>query len=888
MKYLYKIIIGLTVGCVTTPVLALNLFADVPVEDEYFEAIYTLQQRGILQGVGNDNFAPDGNVLRSEAVKIILLAAGEKPRTKAVNKSFPDVETDAWYAPVVQKAAELKVVQGDAIGNFVPTRNVTRAEALAMLFRVDGHDIADTLDYAPFADVPSYAWFAPYFDKAQALGLIKGDNAYPETVLSRAELSDLVFRFYQHDWNASTLRGKASYYGGIFQGRLTANGEIFDTNQFTAAHKTLPFGTKLKVTNLATLESVVVRINDRGPYISGRVIDLSEAAFDAIADRGAGVLDVTMEIISESAPVGRMVQCGEINAIDYLDPNTYDNITLLRPVPTTFRHGEVFTLSGKFTGDQKPSKVVAIVGDVTEAKRFVGKMVGDVFYIPVYFDTLNATTLAIVTDVSSTAKLIPITLIKQECQAKVGQQPSQPDNLRWQIKNGAPELVWDSVGNDLYFVELQQGQDVQTYWVSGEAKLQVPLYTLKSWQSGLAYARVWGAQTGVSSWQRTTDWKASERLPFFATWHISRHQNQISPDLSPSFTRGQAFELRTDASGIEHQFYVWANGDTDRLPLNDGIGGFDPQTTEVHIVEILGTNGEALFVGGIAPRGAVPLIPDYFDRHPELFAYDDGTNTTARNTVMLRLINTERTRLGTGRVSLDQKLNDLAQYKADDMCRRNYVGHVDPDGKAVGDYRVIFDVQSGVGENIVTHRNLEAAHAALFRSPVHRANMVASHYELVGFGYCFPDSDPKVMHVVQVFGTIPFTIEQIPSIREQVIRAVNDVRIDDPVTPHVIHQGVAQDWAAKMAEDDFFGFENNGKNLANELKAAGISNSAKALLFQLNHTEEFTEQIDLPVMNIGGVNQNNILLDDEYQKVGIGIAQNAKWQIVMVVLATRD
>lgn len=93
------------------------------------------------------------------------------------------------------------------------------------------------------------------------------------------------------------LEGLASWYGGKFQGRLTANGEIFDTNQLTAAHRTLPFGTIVRVENLDTQRSVVVRINDRGPFVENRVIDLSRAAADIIGLTSAGVAPVRIEIM---------------------------------------------------------------------------------------------------------------------------------------------------------------------------------------------------------------------------------------------------------------------------------------------------------------------------------------------------------------------------------------------------------------------------------------------------------------------------------------------------------------------------------------------------------------------------------------------------------------
>ncbi len=86
--------------------------------------------------------------------------------------------------------------------------------------------------------------------------------------------------------------GLASWYGPGFHGRLTANGERFNTNAYTAAHKTLPFGTKVKVTNERTGQSVVVRINDRGPYAKDRVIDLSKASAQAIGT--SGVAKVTL------------------------------------------------------------------------------------------------------------------------------------------------------------------------------------------------------------------------------------------------------------------------------------------------------------------------------------------------------------------------------------------------------------------------------------------------------------------------------------------------------------------------------------------------------------------------------------------------------------------
>ncbi len=91
--------------------------------------------------------------------------------------------------------------------------------------------------------------------------------------------------------------GKASWYGKRYHGRTTASGVRFDMNAMTAAHRTLPFGTRVRVTNLANRRSVVVTINDRGPFAGGRIIDLSRRAAEALGMVRAGVVRVRVHAI---------------------------------------------------------------------------------------------------------------------------------------------------------------------------------------------------------------------------------------------------------------------------------------------------------------------------------------------------------------------------------------------------------------------------------------------------------------------------------------------------------------------------------------------------------------------------------------------------------------
>ena len=91
--------------------------------------------------------------------------------------------------------------------------------------------------------------------------------------------------------------GVASWYGARFHGRTTASGEPYDMHALTAAHPSLPFGTRVRVTNLANGRSVVVRINDRGPFVKRRIIDLSRHAAEHLGFRDAGLAKVRVEVI---------------------------------------------------------------------------------------------------------------------------------------------------------------------------------------------------------------------------------------------------------------------------------------------------------------------------------------------------------------------------------------------------------------------------------------------------------------------------------------------------------------------------------------------------------------------------------------------------------------
>lgn len=138
----------------------------------------------------------------------------------------------------------------------------------------------------------------------------------------------IVFSF---SIKAQTQTGKASFYADKFEGRITASGEKYKHNKLTAAHKTLPFGTKIKVTNLTNNKSVEVVVNDRGPYVDGRVVDLSKSAAEALDFINLGLADVRVEVVDAGDGKGK-TQPISIERVSVDEKEFYDlSISRLKP-----------------------------------------------------------------------------------------------------------------------------------------------------------------------------------------------------------------------------------------------------------------------------------------------------------------------------------------------------------------------------------------------------------------------------------------------------------------------------------------------------------------------------------------------------------------------------
>ena len=169
-----------------------------------------------------------------------------------------------------------------------------------------------------------------------------------------ADTGDIPMLFY----------GEASWYGDQFHGKQTASGEVYDMHMLSAAHRTLPFGTLLRITNLENDKSVTVRVNDRGPFVGDRVLDLSKAAASLLEFQDKGVAKIEARVVLIGGGRAAQVESGANTLGTAAAPqvtNTPANTTPLHTVPARTVQEQPFQANTPVAG-QQPSQNEAVVG----------------------------------------------------------------------------------------------------------------------------------------------------------------------------------------------------------------------------------------------------------------------------------------------------------------------------------------------------------------------------------------------------------------------------------------------------------------------------------------------------------------------------------------------
>ncbi|MDB4979203.1 MAG: rare lipoprotein [Candidatus Peribacteria bacterium] len=282
-------------------------------------------------------FAADASVHRVDG--FLQIWSGMKRPALATKTTFTDVPKDAKGFTELSYAKKRGIL--DNVDTFSPAGPLTLGEAVLWLLRTRN---ADDIDLLTVENI------SKYLEKYPMTNVLSKSFDFGRTITS-AELTTLINTF---DDELRDEVHEVSNYGEKFQGKGTAFGEIFDMNAMTAAHRTFPQNTIVKVTNVANGKSVTVRINDRGPFVEGRDMDLSKAAFYSIADK-SGVMNarferlgdasiVAPELLPQSPQSAEPVACTLQNVFQQ---RVGGGVALLPGIPGEFKLGTDVTLKAK-------------------------------------------------------------------------------------------------------------------------------------------------------------------------------------------------------------------------------------------------------------------------------------------------------------------------------------------------------------------------------------------------------------------------------------------------------------------------------------------------------------------------------------------------------------
>lgn len=554
-------------------------FSDVLENHPYYNAIEDLTNKGILNGYPDKTFRPDNAINRVEILKILLLGSGVEIEETSYNAGFPDVISNSWYAKYIVKAKEQNIIQGNPDGYFYPNAQVNFAEALKMLAIANNVQLNTNLNTDPFLDVPKDSWYAPYFEYAKSINIIKKDSnesVTPAKPLDRGETAQLIFLFQETE-TVTTEEQIATYYADIFQNRSTASGEIFDQNKLTAAHKTLAFGTQVKVTNLENDESVIVTINDRGPYASNPsyVLDLSKSAFQSISPLSRGIIKIKYEVIASDETVQTLENDNlntteKIATIEINDTQTdesivlsennqeteviqtenvvnletcqkeyekkvitkdfYEDVVLIEEIPTLFQKNEIYSIRGNLNDKNYTVATVFLINALDENDEYRFEVTidnnGD-FTIPIIFNKIGTFNLGILKGESGKSYIAEIQVISNQCLGNFQTASLAPTNLQIEYKDENSLITWENHGQNLSKVEIRQSNNTNIYIVNNsQESFNIPYQDFANFSQGEVFFSISGANSDSNfSIDQSSQWEKSDEKTFNAVKHHKTFNN---------------------------------------------------------------------------------------------------------------------------------------------------------------------------------------------------------------------------------------------------------------------------------------------------------------------------------------------------------------------------
>ncbi len=797
-------------------------FTDVTTSNRNGTAIEFLADHNIISGYPDGTFRPEKPVSRVEFLKLALLSSNIELDVNTPS-NFKDIDENAWYAPYVRKAKKEGWIQGYGDNSFKPEQSVNKVEGLKMIAAIQGWQVA-TPDLPPFKDVGLTEWFTPYVAYAKTHNFLEeGGNFYiPSASLSRAKTSETLFRAM-----VTKATGNQNYSPDL----VSKFPDVLPTGTITPPPSTVNF------------------------------------------------TPVTYQTF----------------------PKTYfDNITLGEEFPNTFYVNEYYVFQGKINQGKYDNAFVFLKNDTDEDFENTSDDISNgTFVIPVIFRHPGNYKMGVVPGNIGESKYVQISVLPNLPAPTGSQTSTTPSNLKVQYQNQQTTFSWSNGMDNVSKVTVSQGSTSKSFFNrQNSKKFDVIYYDFQGFKPGNINYKIESAKAAQTR-PLTIDspWVSSTSQTFSATEHTFSeiHDDLITYNALPETKTGPgtiSFSGKTSSDIYQEAKVIKPDGKVDTVTLKTGTktliingtpvipkGGdysfsYNAQTSGRYIIEINGTDGLATLNTPVYVGNGIPLLPDFFDL--ENATAPDTVSTGILMNNLLKLINQERTKYGLSTISADASLNKLAQQHADDMAKRNFFGHTNPEGLTPDDRRIAMGITTDVGENLARAPNILYAHNGLMRSAIHRENILDSDWQRVGIGITKIDGD--YLLVVEEFSSKPLDAAELTNIKNNLLNQVNQKRLADgnkALSKDTTLESVADNWSLAMAKQKFFEFTApDGSSLAANVQKAVTNRAVQIYILESNSQSQLLTEL----MN------STQALTASWKTVGLGLQADNEGTLKLTLL----
>lgn len=814
-------------------------FLDVSDSSSYATSISYLADVGVIQGYPDQTFRPDQPVNRVEFLKLVL-ESSDIVADVGTPTPFPDIDESAWYGKYVRKARDEGWIEGYPDGTFKPQQNINKVEALKIIGEVQGWELSQTIEENPFSDITPDEWFTPYVAYAKNRNFLEERTSryFPELLLSRAQISELLFRAY------ITRKSGSDEYSQTLPFRYPPS-----TFVGVEAEETSP-----------QAEPVVTEEKEFTPYAFENYapdffdnVTLSSSFPNIFYENEVYYVEGTIHSGSHSTAFVFLAPEGNENPEEYANyVSEIENGTFR--IPVTFRETGNFKM-GLILGNSGESKIV------------------DVSVLPDLPDMPSSATLH--------KPLSPKVQYKNE-QTTFSWNNNDADFIKLTVSQDSnKKMVFYFRQNiqsyDVDYTDFQDFTETTTYFSVEGADLQTtgPLefssnWSLPSSQSFQAtehnYSEILDSLITLNSFQGSLD--SVQAISFSGTTNadIFREVAVTRPD-------GFVDLFNIEGSGAFTDYYG-----ADVIPKGNSFTfQYQPQSAGTYLVELNGIDGSAVINTPVYVKNGVPLTPDFFD----LNLYTQPTQNfdlgSARNE-LLNLINEERKAVGLPAVTLDNDLNKLALSHSNDMVERKFFGHINPDGETPNDRRIKFGIPVPVGENLAISPTVLYTHKGLMQSGIHRANILDPAWTRVGLG--ITQNGSGALYTAQEFASQPYAESDLTNIEQNLLNAINATRSNANLSSLTIGndvQYVADEWSKKMADQNFFDFTSpNGESLSDLVAEYAPGKVVQALILESASQSKLLDEAA----------SHPEIIKTQWRKTGIGVKNDSTGTLKVTILLT--